>query len=140
MISAFKRTLGDATLKVLATAFPNAASNTVKSTPLDLSLFGLVRPAGLELLINYGALNVTQLPNGTTTTITIETSADPLFASGVTVQGTQVLTGAAGAGSPAGELRILIASSWPQFVRASFATGVGTGNQAATSADMTLAV
>ena len=138
---AYQRNLRDKDVLVTQ-AMPAAASTTVNGTPIDLgaTVFakGIDRATGVEAVVRIPALNATMLPDTRTCIVTIQTSDDSAFGSGVRDLATVTKTGAGGVGSSADELRATIPSDCFRYVRAKVVSGASTTDMSAVSYELAI--
>ena len=132
----------DASLvKSIALPVAVGAPTSVETANLDLGLLhGIsMRPENCELLAQYPALTLAQLPNTSVMTYAIQASADPTFATGVRTLGTATQTGKTGtAKQPAGYIRCRVPSDCPEFVQLAVTNDAAAGNASAASASLEL--
>lgn len=129
---AFMRNIQDRDL-LASFALPAAASSNTTSAGVDTGprSYAGVLPDGIEAVVRTPALSVTIVPNASTVTLTVEQSDDPAFGSGVDVLATKVLTGAAGAGVAADEVRFVVSPHAKRYLRGKVAFGASTTTGAA---------
>jgi hypothetical protein len=129
-------------LLIKADALP-ADAGTVNGTAIDLGAVGShgARLENCEVKLSAPALTVTQLPNTTTATYSIQASAASNFDGAVTLaSGCIVQTGAGGAGAAADSFRLKLPTDCPRYLRA-VVVGADVGEAGfgdCSDADMTL--
>lgn len=128
------RNIADAQLTE-AIALP-AAAGTVVSAAVDMGAGPNV--AGAEVRVQAPTLDATALPDGETTTYTVESSADNVSFAAEAVVGVQ--TGAAGAGADAADFRFAPKSTGNQYYRVSAESSASAGDQSAAEASIQIVV
>ena len=120
-----------------------ASAGSVNSSSLDLgdvvSGIPYATTETVNLQVVAPALNVTQLPNSATATYVIQDSADNSTFANISLLGSQVQTGAGGAGAAAATYTWKLPPSTRRYIRVSVTTGTSPGDCSATSASIQLA-
>lgn len=139
---AYQRNIRDKDLLVTQ-AMPAGASTTVNGTAIDTGATAFAKAVdrllGAEAVVRIPALTDTMLPSTRTVIVTIQTSEDSAFGSGVRDLNTVTETGA-GAGAAAAELRATLPSDCFRYVRAKVVSGASTTDMSAVSYELAIVI
>lgn len=136
MANEFARNIQDATY-VATAALPSTASTFTAPTPFDLGA-DVYKTEAFEVSVSVPALSATIVPNASTVTYSIETSASSGFGTIVQTLSTDTFTASGGTGVAAFSRRVRVPADCARYLRAKVAFGASTTTGAALSATVKL--